>query len=168
VTIWEWVAAPIAGNVGRAGPSEPTRRGKSEIKRAVIVTESGRTDGPGGRSAISEANLRVAASPGNRANVAASSQGSTFSRASAERTLSSIPLLSSPIGANRKSSNSEPREDTELDASFQSPSDVAFIEYIKPTLGHPAPRRGDVLFVSEMAASAGHRSRPEPGSRIWQ
>ena len=47
------------------------------------------------------------------ANLAASCQGSTSSRVNAERTLSSIPLLSSQIGANRKSSNLDSRTDIE-------------------------------------------------------
>jgi hypothetical protein len=113
VRIGERVTAPIPGTAGRDATSELTKRGKSKIKRAAMVPESGRAEGPAGKAAISEVNFRVAASPGNRANVAASFQGSTSSRASAERTLNCIPLLSSPIDANRKSSNSEPREDTE-------------------------------------------------------
>jgi len=39
--------------------------------------------------------------------LAASCHGSTSSRASAESTLSAIPFRSSPIGANKKVSNSE-------------------------------------------------------------
>jgi hypothetical protein len=111
LTTGDLVTGPMPGNVRLDGTSEPTRRGKSEIKRAAIVPQFGRADGPSGRAAINKANFRVAVFPGNRASVAASSQGSTSSRASAERTLSTIPLLSSPIGANRKLSNSEPSED---------------------------------------------------------
>jgi hypothetical protein len=83
-------------------------RGNNEINRAAIVSESSRADATAGKAAISEASLRVAESPGNRANPAASSHGSMSSRASADRTLNNIPFLSSPIGANRKGSNSEP------------------------------------------------------------
>jgi hypothetical protein len=80
-----------------------------------MTVDSARADGPGGRAAIRQANSRVAASAGNRASVAACSQASTSRRAKAERTLRCIPLLSSPIGANRKSSNSEGRDDIERD-----------------------------------------------------
>jgi hypothetical protein len=75
---------------------------------------SGGADGLSGRAAIHDANLAIAASRGNRVNSSASCQGSTSSRASAERTLSSMPFLSSPIGANRKLSNSEPRGESEV------------------------------------------------------
>ena len=50
-------------------------------------------------AAISDANLWVAAPPGNPDNLAASCHGSISNRARAERTLSSIPLPSSPMGA---------------------------------------------------------------------
>lgn len=113
--IGERVIAPMLDTAVRDGNSGPARFGKSEINRAAIVAESGIDDARLGRAAISEANLRVAVSPGNRANVADSSHESTFSRASAERTLSTIPSLSSPIGANRKGSNSEPKKDNELE-----------------------------------------------------
>jgi hypothetical protein len=59
------------------------------------------------RREINEVILLVAVSFGIRARLAASSQGSRSSRASAEMTLSNIPFLSSPIGANKKSSNSD-------------------------------------------------------------
>ena len=103
----------MPGDVGRGGTSEATGLGNSGIKRIAIVPGSGRADGPAGKAAISEASFDVAAARGNRANAAASSHGSTSNRASAERTLSCIPLLSSPIDANRKSSNSDPSENTE-------------------------------------------------------
>jgi hypothetical protein len=106
-------AVAIAGAAVRDGTSGLTRPGKSGIRRAAMVVDSGRAVGPGGSAAIIRANFRVAASAGNKASVAACSQGSTFRRARAERTLSCIPLLSSPIGANRKLSNSEPSEDIE-------------------------------------------------------
>jgi hypothetical protein len=82
--------------------------GKSVTSRAAIVAGSRRADGPSGSAAINEVNLSVAAPPGNRANLAASCQGSTSKRANAERTLIGIPFLSSPTGANRKSLNSDP------------------------------------------------------------
>jgi hypothetical protein len=83
------------------------RRGKRAIKRAAIVPRSRCADGSPGSAAIKEANLWVAVFPANRANLAASCQGSTSIRASAERTLSGVPFFSSPIGAKRKASNSD-------------------------------------------------------------
>ena len=106
-------AVAISGAAERDGTSDLTRPGKSGIRRAAMVVDSGRAVGPGGSAAIIPANFRVAASAGNSASVAACSQGSTFRRARAERTLSCIPLLSSPIGANRKLSNSDANEDFE-------------------------------------------------------
>jgi hypothetical protein len=50
----------------------------------------------------------LAAARGKPANLAASSQGSRFKRASADSTLSSVPLCSSAIEAYKNSSNSEP------------------------------------------------------------
>jgi hypothetical protein len=113
VRIGERVTAPLLGNAEPGGTLGATGLGKSGIKRPAIVRGSGRADGPAGRAAIREASFDVAAPRGNRANAAASSHGSTSNRASAERTVSCIPLLSSPIGASRKSSNSEPSENTE-------------------------------------------------------
>src|ERR1700735_774309 len=60
-----------------------------------------------GSDAINWLNLCVAASPDIAANLAASSQGSTSKRASAETTLSGNPLRSSRTGAYRKSSKSD-------------------------------------------------------------
>ena len=87
---------------------DPSRCGRSAIKRAAVVEGSGYAFSVSRKVPISEANLRVAASPGNLVNFAASCQGSTSNRAKPERTLTSIPFLSSPIGANRKSLNSAP------------------------------------------------------------
>jgi hypothetical protein len=113
VSVGKRGAVAIPGAAVRDGTWQLTRPGKSGIRRAAMVVDSGRAVGPGGSAAIMPANFRVAASAGNRASVAACSQGSTFRRARAERTLSCIPLLSSPIGANRKLSNSEASEDIE-------------------------------------------------------
>ena len=92
----------------RDGTIEPARPGNNAIKRAAIVSGPGDDGGRPGSAAIKEVNLSIAVLPGNRARSAASCQGSTSSRANAERTLSSIPFLSSPTGANRKASNSDP------------------------------------------------------------
>src|ERR1700691_1751080 len=114
VKILELVTVLAPGNMSRDEIFDLARRGKSAIKRLAIVPRSGCVDGPPGNSAINKTNLRIAASRGNRANSLASCQGSTSDRASAERTLSSIPFLSSPIGANRKLSNSDPRGEIEV------------------------------------------------------
>lgn len=108
------VAAP-PGAGARKGSKAPLPRGKSAINRAATVAVSGCADGLSGSAAINEAILAVAVSLGMRARLAASNQGSTSNRASAERTLSNIPFLSSPIGANRKSSNSDPGRVTEAE-----------------------------------------------------
>ena len=89
------------------------RRGNSSIKRVAIAPTSACVHLPQGNRAINEANLCVAFSFGSSDNSAASSQGSTSNRASAERTLSGISFRSVPIGAWRKSSNSGLKKDTE-------------------------------------------------------
>lgn len=105
-----------SGDVPRNGILELCCPGKSEIKRAAILPESRCADGPSGSAAINEANLCVAISRDTRANSAASSQGSIPNRASAESTLSGTSFLPSPIGANRKSSNSDVRAVSEVRA----------------------------------------------------
>jgi hypothetical protein len=75
-------------------------------------------------TARSDANFRTAASAGNPAKVDASCQGSRFKRPSTDTTRNVSPLPSSPIGANRKASNSDPRPRREaggfigLDSAF--------------------------------------------------
>ena len=103
------VTAAASTNVFRTPASEPARFGKSAVKRAAIGSGSRCADRPPGSAAISDANLSDAVSSGSPAKLVAYCQGSRSSRASAEITLSSMPLASSPIGANRKSSNSDPR-----------------------------------------------------------
>jgi hypothetical protein len=73
--------------------------GKSSIRRLAIGVQSACAHRPPGNRAINEANLCAAMSFGNADNWEASAQGSTFSRDSAERTLSVIVLSSAPIGA---------------------------------------------------------------------
>jgi len=87
--------------------------GKSAISLEARFPVSSSANDPAGSFAIKAANFREAVSAGNRAKLAASCQGSTSSRASAERTLTVIPLLSSLIGANKKPSNSDGRGETE-------------------------------------------------------
>ena len=86
--------------------------GSSAIKRAASVRISRCTDSPSDNAAIDATNLWVAVSDGNRASSAASCQGSRPNRASAESTLSGMSFLSSPIGANKKSLNSDPRPES--------------------------------------------------------
>src|SRR5208282_482768 len=132
----ELITAPTPRNVARDGILR-ARLGRSAIKRAAIVPGSGCADGPSGSDAINEANLSVAVSPGNRAKLAASCQGSTSSRASAERTLSRIPFLFSPIGANRKSSNSDPRPEN-LGVAFIWRDGIRWSSTIFPALARCA------------------------------
>jgi hypothetical protein len=101
------VAALRASKGSRCRALEAPGRGKSAIKRAAIASGSRCADVLSGSAEINEVILLVAVSFGIRARLAASSQGSRSSRASAEMTLSNIPFLSSPIGANKKSSNSD-------------------------------------------------------------
>jgi hypothetical protein len=108
VTAWRWVTAPAPNNVARDGMLGLAGRGNSATKRAATVAGSGYADDSSGSAAINDANLWVAAPPGNPDNLAASCHGSMSNRARAESTLSSIPLLSSRMGANRKLSNSGP------------------------------------------------------------
>ena len=83
------------------------RCGRSRTNRAATTSAS---DGfhflPETRSSI-DTNVLSATALGIAAKRVASSHGSTFIRASAERTLSRIPLASSQIDANRKSSYRE-------------------------------------------------------------
>src|SRR5271154_4334606 len=64
-----------------------------------------RPGAPGENSAIKEHNSPVATSLGSCESLAASGHGSTFRRANADKTLSAIPFFSSPIEAQRNSSN---------------------------------------------------------------
>ena len=89
-------------------------RGKSSIKRSAIAPESGGAHCPPGNCAINAANLCLAVPSGSSDNSAASFHGSRFSRVSAERTLSGISFLSAPIGAYRKSLNSDLKKETEM------------------------------------------------------
>jgi hypothetical protein len=114
-SVCDLVATPdlSAGCSGEA--LEFSRRGNKAIRRAAIVRGSGCPGGRSGSAAINEVIFSVAASADMRENLAASAQGSTSDRANAERTLSSIPFFSSPIGANRKASNSDRRRETEAE-----------------------------------------------------
>lgn len=96
------------------GILELLQRGKSSIKRSAIALESACAHRPTGNSEINDANLCAAVSLGSSDNSAASSHGSTPSRAKAERTLSAISFLSTPIGAKRKSSNSGLKKETDV------------------------------------------------------
>jgi hypothetical protein len=75
-------------------------------RRSALALGSACAKRPPGSRANNAANLCAAASLDNSVSSAATSQGSTSSRARAERTLTGILFLSAPISAYRKSSNS--------------------------------------------------------------
>jgi hypothetical protein len=79
--------------------SELPGLGESSIERSAIALESASVHRPPGNRAINDANLCAAAPFGSWDNSAASIQGSTSSRARAERTLRGISTPSAPIGA---------------------------------------------------------------------
>jgi hypothetical protein len=126
---WRLVAGTSPDIPLRDGTIEPARPGNNPIRRAAIVSGAGGDVGRPGSASIKEVNLSIAVLPGNRARSAASSQGSTSSRANADRTLRGMPYLSSPTGANRKASNSDP--------SFGS--DVEFTMSLTESAGLPLP-----------------------------
>jgi hypothetical protein len=111
-TTGDWTNAATAGRILRGRRSDSVGHGRSAIKRAAVFSGSRHVNGPPDNASICEANVRIAASEGNRANFSASSHGSMFIRASAESTLT-IPVLSSPNGANRNPSNSDRSPETE-------------------------------------------------------
>jgi hypothetical protein len=94
--------------VRELGPALP---GSSAIRRAELGPGSGPLHSLLGSASIKEVSLCFAVSFGIRASSAASRQGSRSSRANAE-TLSSMPFFFSPIGANKKASNSVARDST--------------------------------------------------------
>ena len=59
------LTAWMPNNLSREAKLELARRGNNAIKRLATVPASGCADGPSGSVAINEANLWVAASPGN-------------------------------------------------------------------------------------------------------
>ena len=81
--------------------------GNSATRSAAIVVGIPIVPSSGSAS-INAVNRTTAASLGISARLFASCQGSTSSRASAERTLSPVPFRSAPIGAQRNSLNSGP------------------------------------------------------------
>src|SRR6185437_5406237 len=82
--------------------------GNSATRLAALVLDGIALAGASGSASISSVKRTAAASLGIRARLVASFQGSTSSRASAERTLSPVPFRSSPIDAPRNWSNSGP------------------------------------------------------------
>jgi hypothetical protein len=101
--------APSTGGGWLGTDKEWAPHGKSSISLKATVSGSTGAVGANSSPAIKDVTRRFAAVFGIRARSAASRQGSMSSRAKAERTLSSIPFFSSPIGANRNASNSDPR-----------------------------------------------------------
>jgi hypothetical protein len=130
-----WVTAPAPNDVARDGMLGLAGRGNSVTKRAATVAGSGYADDSSGSAAINDANLWVAAPPGSSDYLAASCHGSISNRARAERTLSTIPLPSSTMGANRKLSNSGPSCENLAIASTE-------LHYIVSIEDRPAMRSG--------------------------
>ena len=97
------VSATLPGAVPDE-PPEPAEKGRGDIRRSAIARGLARF-APDGSSAMIAHDSRVATSLGSRDSLAASSHGSTFRRANADMTLSTIPFSSSPIGVKRNSSN---------------------------------------------------------------
>ena len=85
--------------------------GKRVIRRATILPVVDFAHRPFGRPEIIDVNRCVAVSRGSWLRRAASSQGSTPDRASADNVVRTMPFSSSPIGANRKSLNAEVRSE---------------------------------------------------------
>jgi hypothetical protein len=110
------VAAGRTPDLRRGKTVTTGRDGKREIKRSETAPASRWADGaPGMAAAIIEASLLAAARRGNCASLAASSQGSTPSRASTESTLIGVPSLFLSIRSNKKLSNSGVRLETEAE-----------------------------------------------------
>jgi hypothetical protein len=149
------VTSPASSNVPCDGIFEPARRGKSAIKRAAIVPCSRCGKGASGSAAIDKANLLVAASRGNRANSAASCQGSISNRASAESTLSGMSFLSSPIGANRKLSNSDPS--TEAKAEWVISITDLRRTYRTRSMAEPMPVTFEQMQIFSLSRRTAHR-----------
>ncbi len=93
--------------------SEASRCGNCAIKPAAILAASNFVKNKSGSAASSVANFWAATSTGRPARRAASCQGSRFMRPSNDTMLSGNPFRSSPIAANRKASNSDPRRELE-------------------------------------------------------
>jgi len=115
MTTRDLIAALAPVEVARGGALAPPWRGKSATKQVATALGSRCACGLSGNDEIKVVILPAAASLGIRAKAAAYCHGSTSSRANAERTVSSIPFFSSPMGANRKSSNSDSRRESEAE-----------------------------------------------------
>ena len=117
---------------------EAPGRGKSSIKRTAIVLESACVHRSPGNCAINEANLCTAGLFGSADSSAAIAQGSTFRRASAERTLSGISSLSVPMGAYRKSSYSGLKNESDAAGTddHYEPLRVRFTQEARQYVGH--------------------------------
>src|SRR5487761_200647 len=97
--------------VSRRCDTEARFTGKRAIKRAAIFPTADWAHRPFGSPEIMDVKFFVAVSLGSSLRRAASSQGSTPDRASAESVVRTMPFSSSPIGANRKSLNVEVRSE---------------------------------------------------------
>ncbi len=124
-----------------AGALTPAARGKSAIKPAATTSGDKLAVAPFGNDAMSEVSRSIACSPGMRARLTASFQGSTSSRANAETTLSNGPFRSSPIDANKKSSNSRPRRGVSAAWVMSSAKSLVARVYVNKAGNGQAERR---------------------------
>jgi hypothetical protein len=99
--IVRWARTPAISVAAAVAPSSLC--GRSRTNRAAIASASEGFLMLAETKSNVETNVFSATSFGIAANRAASSHGSTFIRAKAERTLSRIPLASSQTGANKNS-----------------------------------------------------------------
>ena len=83
----------------KCGISRRVERGNKATSRAALSAGSRLPESPVDIEAISAVSFVMAVILGNRASSAASIHGSTFCRASADRTLTGISLPDSKIGA---------------------------------------------------------------------
>ena len=147
-----WTLSPTR-TIPSARPARSVRRGNSAIRRVAIVGASaGFKHGTGSSS---DANFCAAASMGRLAKRAASCQGSRSIRASNDTMLSGNPFRSSPIGANRKASNSDPRREFEAEG-FMIPGSAA------SSLGADSADIGLFRARARNPYRGGIRGRPAP------
>ena len=131
------------------------------MRRVETVSGSGRVGGGFGSASIKNVNLSLAVCCGIRASSAASRQGSRSSRASADRTLSSIPFFSSPICAKRKASNSDLADKTV--AEFFMP--ITKLSCPRRSHGKGQWARGDWLALNLLFGRSPRQTRNLPTTR---
>src|SRR3981189_473933 len=106
-----FILPPVLRGTAIAGTAWALLPGSHRSRRAAMAAASAAFQSPSGSLAMVAVKACSAASFDRSANRAASSHGSTPSRVNAVRTVSDMPIFSSPTEANRKSLYSEwPRE----------------------------------------------------------